>query len=37
MWRLWYQRLAKTKAWGELNYMNYGFTDADQPVLVELD
>ena len=37
MWRLWYQRLAKTKAWGELNYMNYGFTDADQPVLDEED
>ena len=37
LWRLWYQRLAKTKAWGELNYMNYGFTDADQPVLDERD
>jgi ubiquinone/menaquinone biosynthesis C-methylase UbiE len=37
MWRLWYQRLAKAKEWGELNYMNYGFTDAFQPVLDEKD
>ena len=37
MWRLWYQRLAKAKAWGELNYMNYGFTDALQPLLDEKD
>ena len=37
MWRLWYQRLAKANAWGELNFMNYGFTDADKPVLDEKD
>ena len=37
MWRLWYQRLAKAEAWGELNFMNYGFTDAFQPVLDKKD
>ena len=33
MWRWWYQRLAKAKAWGDFGYMNYGFTDEDQPTL----
>jgi len=33
MWRWWYQRLAKAKAWGEFGFMNYGFIDDDQPTL----
>ena len=33
MWRWWYQRLAKAKAWGDFGFMNYGFIDDDQPVL----
>ena len=33
MWRWWYQRLAKAKAWGDFGFMNYGFIDEDQPVL----
>ena len=33
MWRWWYQRLAKAKAWGDFGFMNYGFIDSDQPTL----
>ena len=33
MWKWWYQRLAKAKAWGEFGFMNYGFIDDDQPTL----
>ena len=33
MWRWWYQRLAKAKAWGEFGFMNYGFIDDDPPEL----
>ena len=33
MWRWWYQRLAKAKAWGEFGFMNYGFIDEDPPEL----
>ena len=33
MWRWWYQRLAKVNAWGELNFMNYGYVDANPPTL----
>ena len=33
MWRWWYQRLAKAKAWGEFGFMNYGFIDDNQPEL----
>ena len=33
MWRWWYQRLAKAKAWGDFGFMNYGFIDDDQPAL----
>ena len=33
MWRWWYQRLAKAKAWGDFGFMNYGFIDGDPPVL----
>tara|TARA_B110000014_G_C20110026_1_gene584545 strand:- start:511 stop:1341 length:831 start_codon:yes stop_codon:yes gene_type:complete len=37
MWRWWYQRLAKAKAWGDFGYMNYGFIDDDQPTLESED
>ena len=37
MWRWWYQRLAKAKAWGEFGFMNYGFIDEDQPILEDED
>ena len=33
MWRWWYQRLAKAKAWGEFGFMNYGFIDDNPPEL----
>ena len=33
MWRWWYQRLAKAKAWGDFGFMNYGFIDEDKPEL----
>ncbi|MFL2976314.1 MAG: class I SAM-dependent methyltransferase [Candidatus Thalassarchaeaceae archaeon] len=33
MWRWWYQRLAKAKAWGEFGFMNYGFIDDNPPIL----
>ncbi|MEE2747378.1 MAG: class I SAM-dependent methyltransferase [Candidatus Thermoplasmatota archaeon] len=33
LWRWWYQRLAKAKAWGDFGYMNYGFIDDDKPPL----
>ena len=33
MWRWWYQRLAKAKAWGEFGFMNYGFIDDNPPDL----
>jgi ubiquinone/menaquinone biosynthesis C-methylase UbiE len=37
MWRWWYQRLAKAKAWGEFGFMNYGFIDDDKPNLSSED
>ena len=37
MWRWWYQRLAKAKAWGDFGFMNYGFIDDDQPALESED
>jgi ubiquinone/menaquinone biosynthesis C-methylase UbiE len=37
LWRWWYQRLAKAKAWGDFGYMNYGFKDDDQPTLESED
>ncbi len=37
MWRWWYQRLAKAKAWGDFGYMNYGFIDEDKPTLSDDD
>ena len=33
MWRWWYQRLAKAKAWVKFGLMKYGFIDDNQPVL----
>ncbi|MEE2759625.1 MAG: class I SAM-dependent methyltransferase [Candidatus Thermoplasmatota archaeon] len=33
MWRWWYQRLAKAKAWGDFGFMNYGYIDEDKPDL----
>ncbi len=33
MWRWWYQRLAKAKAWGDFGFMNYGFIDEFPPDL----
>jgi len=37
MWRWWYQRLAKAKAWGEFGFMNYGFIDNNPPILEQED
>ena len=37
MWRWWYQRLAKARAWGDFGFMNYGFIDDDQPTLTAED
>jgi len=37
MWRWWYQRLAKAKAWGDFGFMNYGFIDDDKPTLTPED
>jgi len=37
MWRWWYQRLAKAKAWGDFGFMNYGFIDGDNPELTPED
>ncbi len=37
MWRWWYQRLAKAKAWGDFGFMNYGFIDDDKPILSNED
>jgi len=37
MWRWWYQRLAKAKAWGKFGYMNYGYVDDDKPILIPED
>ena len=37
MWRWWYQRLAKAKAWGEFGFMNYGFIDDNPPELESED
>ena len=37
MWRWWYQRLAKAKAWGEFGFMNYGFIDDNPPELDSAD
>jgi len=37
MWRWWYQRLAKAKAWGDFGFMNYGFIDENPPILESED
>ena len=37
MWRWWYQRLAKAKAWGDFGFMNYGFIDENPPRLESED
>jgi SAM-dependent methyltransferase len=37
MWRWWYQRLAKAKAWGDFGFMNYGFIDDNPPILESED
>jgi len=37
MWRWWYQRLAKAKAWGEFGFMNYGYIDDHPPHLSSED